>query len=69
MSPLIIASQRDEDFNAVIRERLASLHATALEPLPDGHPLYTYPRVRRSPHTRRFPPLAKMGLPLRSWPT
>ena len=30
---------------------LASLDVTDPEPLPDGHPLYTHPRVRLSPHT------------------
>jgi phosphoglycerate dehydrogenase-like enzyme len=31
--------------------RLATLDVTVPEPLPDGHPLYTHPRVRLSPHT------------------
>jgi phosphoglycerate dehydrogenase-like enzyme len=30
---------------------LASLDVTEPEPLPDGHALYTHPRVRLSPHT------------------
>lgn len=30
---------------------LASLDVTEPEPLPDGHPFYTHPRVRLSPHT------------------
>ncbi|NWA68182.1 D-isomer specific 2-hydroxyacid dehydrogenase family protein [Pseudomonas reactans] len=30
---------------------LASLDVTQPEPLPDGHPLYSHPRVRLSPHT------------------
>ncbi|MGH2420253.1 dihydrofolate reductase [Pseudomonas sp. C 49-2] len=30
---------------------LASLDVTEPEPLPDGHPLYTHPRVQLSPHT------------------
>jgi phosphoglycerate dehydrogenase-like enzyme len=30
---------------------LASLDVTEPEPLPDGHALYTRPRVRLSPHT------------------
>jgi phosphoglycerate dehydrogenase-like enzyme len=30
---------------------LASLDVTEPEPLPDGHLLYTHPRVRLSPHT------------------
>jgi phosphoglycerate dehydrogenase-like enzyme len=30
---------------------LASLDVTDPEPLPDGHPFYTHPRVRLSPHT------------------
>lgn len=30
---------------------LASLDVTEPEPLPDGHPFYSHPRVRLSPHT------------------
>ena len=29
----------------------ASLDVTEAEPLPAGHPFYTHPRVRFSPHT------------------
>ncbi|MBB6251082.1 D-isomer specific 2-hydroxyacid dehydrogenase family protein [Nitrospirillum iridis] len=38
------------------RVSLATLDVTHPEPLPDGHPYYSHPRVRLSPHTSVFTP-------------
>ncbi|MDE1150102.1 MAG: D-isomer specific 2-hydroxyacid dehydrogenase family protein [Azospirillaceae bacterium] len=38
------------------RVSLATLDVTHPEPLPDGHPFYSHPRVRLSPHTSVFTP-------------
>ncbi|MEF7613547.1 NAD(P)-dependent oxidoreductase [Aquincola sp. MAHUQ-54] len=40
----------------------ASLDVTEPEPLPAGHPFYTHPRVRLSPHTSAISPAQQTAL-------
>jgi phosphoglycerate dehydrogenase-like enzyme len=40
----------------------ATLDVTDPEPLPDGHPFYTHPRIRLSPHVSMFTESAFSGL-------
>lgn len=44
------------------RLSLASLDVTHPEPLPAGHPFYTHPRVRLSPHTSVHTPQTRINL-------
>ena len=47
------------------RVGLASLDVTHPEPLPDGHPFYSHPRVRLSPHTSVHTPDTRLNLAAR----
>lgn len=44
------------------RVSAATLDATVPEPLPLGHPFYSHPRIRLSPHTAAVGPLSRYAL-------
>ncbi len=41
---------------------LATLDATSPEPLPAGHPYYSHPRVRVTPHSSGLSPQTRLAL-------